>query len=191
MKKILLDCGTHFGQGLDEISNILGVDNTWEIHSWEANPYTFEKFNKRHYPANFHFYNAAISNTDGIIKLNVETVEAGDYGQGSSIVEKNKWINPMHKGEFLKTVEVSCVDLSTWVNTHCSQDDFVAIKLDIEGAEYDVLEKMIADGTAYMVDHFFIEWHARFFPNKEQIWEQQARLTKTLQDKNIKITRWK
>jgi hypothetical protein len=33
------------------------------------------------------------------------------------------------------------------------------LKLDIEGAEYDILEKMVADGTIKRIDELFIEFH--------------------------------
>jgi hypothetical protein len=32
--------------------------------------------------------------------------------------------------------------------------------MDIEGAEYDVLEKMVKDGSIYYVNELYIEWHS-------------------------------
>lgn len=191
MRKFFLDCGTHLGQGLTEISKILNVDDTWEVHSWEANPYTFNSLDKTTFPEFYHFYNLAISDNNGIVELNVETIDGTDCGQGTSIVERERWLNPMHKGSFLKTVQIPCLDLSEWIKNKSKDISFLAVKLDIEGAEYNVLEKMIKDETIDLVDHLFIEWHARFFPDKNLYYQKQDHIIKLLQNKNIKITRWK
>ena len=191
MKKFFLDCGTHLGQGLNEIAEIIKVDDTWEVHSWEANPFTFQSIKQDSYPNNYHFYNAAVTVNDLPVSLNVESFGENDCGQGSSIIEKELWMNPMHKGTFNKTVEVSGIDFSAWVKNHCTAEDTVIVKLDIEGAEYNVLEKMILDNTIDLVDHFYIEWHSRFFPNKEDYWKRQTNIIDCLRQKNIQITRWK
>lgn len=191
MKKFFLDCGTHQGQGLAEISKLLEIDNTWQVFSWEANPYTFETIDKTQFPDYYQFYNVAINDYTGTVSLNVETIKNNNCGQGSSIVEKSQWENSMHKGNFLITVDIPCIDLSSWISEHISNLDYLAIKLDIEGAEYKVLEKMIKDNTIDFIDHLFIEWHARFFPNSDEYFLKQREIIKLMQDKNIQITRWK
>lgn len=55
-------------------------------------------------------------------------------------------------------MKVKTVDLSHWIANELSTD-FLLLKLDVEGAEYDILEKMLADGTVGQVRHLFIEWH--------------------------------
>ena len=40
-----------------------------------------------------------------------------------------------------------------------TEDDYVILKLDIEGAEYEVLNKMINEGTVALVNEFHGEWH--------------------------------
>lgn len=55
-------------------------------------------------------------------------------------------------------MKVKTVDLSHWIANELSTD-FLLLKLDVEGAEYDILEKMLADGTVGRVRHLFIEWH--------------------------------
>ena len=47
---------------------------------------------------------------------------------------------------------IPVVDLSSWIQTHTSKDDYVIFKLDVEGAEYDILKKMLADGTFDWID---------------------------------------
>jgi len=56
---------------------------------------------------------------------------------------------------------VRCFDFSSWIG-RCSDfwdgEPFV-VKMDIEGAEYPVLDKMIADGTDRLVSELVMEWH--------------------------------
>ena len=43
MKKIFIDCGTHLFQGFEQFVSKYNIDKSWECHSFEANPITFEK----------------------------------------------------------------------------------------------------------------------------------------------------
>ena len=190
MKNIFLDCGTHLAQGLTSIGASIDVDDSWIVHSWEANPYTFEAVDHAKFPSNYQFHNQAISDRNGTVTLNIETFLDQDTGQGSSIIEQSKWLNPMHKGTFNKTVDVECIDISSWILNHCSMEDFVVVKFDIEGAEYSVLTKMIQDQSINLVDRLFIEWHARFFPDREKYWELQDQIIESLRNQNVDIIRW-
>ena len=51
------------------------------------------------------------------------------------------------KGNFKYQYDVQCVDLSEFIKNNFAKEDNIIIKMDIEGSEYDTLEKMIDDGT--------------------------------------------
>ena len=52
---------------------------------------------------------------------------------------------------------VECVDFAAWLD-RLNRDD-VVVKMDVEGAEYMLLEHMIATGTIERVGLLLIEWH--------------------------------
>jgi hypothetical protein len=54
---------------------------------------------------------------------------------------------------------VRTIDLSNWLRQNTRIFDYVILKLDVEGAEYNILEKMIRDRTIRRINHLFIEWH--------------------------------
>ena len=56
-------------------------------------------------------------------------------------------------------VKVRTIDLSRWLRENTNAFDYIILKLDVEGAEYDILEKMIRDRTIRRINHLFIEWH--------------------------------
>lgn len=175
MSNVLLDLGTHYGQGLREFIDRFKVDNTWRVYTFEANPVTFEKFLKEYASQTPYVEacNAAVSDHFGTITVNLETPpNEDDTGMGSSVIPLDKWDpwgNNTSGTHFLLQREVSCFDFSLFLKENFSKEDNIIVKMDIEGSEYDVLEKMIADGTMEYINHISVEWHSRFFKNKEEI----------------------
>ena len=51
------------------------------------------------------------------------------------------------KLHFPETGKVEAIDFSKWVLENFTEEDFIILKMDIEGSEYKVLPKMIEDGT--------------------------------------------
>lgn len=197
MRKIFLDCGTHYGQGLEEISGIHKMDNSWEIYTWEANPHAHRIFkNKNNTGLNITSYQSAVSTFDGSITLNIETLPNTNYrtsvtGQATTVVD----LDLVHKntpyGNTLSSqMEVSCIDFSAWVSKKCTQEDLVIVKLDIEGSEYAILEKMIEDETIKLVSEFYIEWHPGLFLDNKSYLSRQISIEKKLKEYNVKLNEW-
>ena len=62
--------------------------------------------------------------------------------------------------DYSRSITVDAIDFSKWVEEKISESDYVILKIDIEGAEYEVLSKMIEDGSIAKINLLFIEWHA-------------------------------
>jgi len=58
---------------------------------------------------------------------------------------------------FSKTVK--CCDFGYWLLTHVRPSDTCYIKLDIEGAEYPLIESLFIDGSIFLIDRLYVEWH--------------------------------
>ncbi|WP_207477534.1 FkbM family methyltransferase [Arenibaculum pallidiluteum] len=67
--------------------------------------------------------------------------------------------------DYSKHVTVPCVDISRWIVSAFTANDFIVLKMDIEGAEYAVLTKMIFDGSLGMVRELICEWHYDRYPH--------------------------
>ena len=48
------------------------------------------------------------------------------------------------------------IDLSDWIKKHTTKDDYVIFKLDVEGAEFGILDKMLKDKTFAWIDKYVI-----------------------------------
>ena len=55
--------------------------------------------------------------------------------------------------------QIKSVDFSGFLGERFKQEDFIAVKMDIEGAEYPVLEKLISDNRLNYIDLLFVEFH--------------------------------
>ena len=197
MRNVFLDLGTHYGQGLREFIGNFKMDESWIIHTFEANPVTYEIFVKDYHhmtPWVIH-HNEAVSDHDGTITVNLETPpNEGDTGMGSSVISLENW-NPWglrDRNHFQVQREVPCINLSRFIRENFSKEDNIIIKMDIEGSEYATLEKMIEEGTIEYVNSLTTEWHARFFTNKEEIELREQNLMKKLETYNgLALQSWR
>jgi len=75
--------------------------------------------------------------------------------QGSSVYKEKRTGN-LDKEHPQK---IPCIDFSKWIKDNFQKEDNIIIKMNIEGAEYDILEKMIADGTIDYINTLFCQFH--------------------------------
>lgn len=90
----------------------------------------------------------------------------------SSILPDNFKNYLLNNGNFIQRnlvwdnkINVECFDFSNWLKQNINVDDFVVCKIDIEGAEFEVLKKCISDDTLKLINHLDIEFH--HFDNQE------------------------
>lgn len=197
MKKIFLDLGTHYGQGLKEFINMYKIDNTWEIHTFEANPITYDVFLKTNEDLisklDIKHYNLAIHSKEEEIELNIETPFGGiATGMGTSIVSLEQW-NPWNdslRENFKNKIKIKSIRLSEFIKNKFSKQDFILIKMDIEGAEYEVLDDLEQEGALEFVDDLYVEMHSKFFNNKEEIQQKEKDIIYKIKQKNINFNLW-
>jgi FkbM family methyltransferase len=84
-------------------------------------------------------------------------------------------------------ITVRCIDFGAWVKRSFTKDDFVIVKLDIEGAEYAVLRKMIDDGSIELVDRLYVEFHADRIGLRKDVHNQ---LVAELARRGLQIRAW-
>jgi FkbM family methyltransferase len=196
MTNVFLDLGTHYGQGLEHFMRQFNMDQTWTIHTFEANPITYGIYKTQYHQKTpwVEAHNEAVTVYDGVIELNIETPPGeGDTGQGTSIVDMDKWApwDGTLRPNFQKVVEVRCIDLSRFIRENFSPSDNIIIKMDIEGAEYDILDKMIENNTLKEYVNFIaVEWHSRFFTNKDEMKQREVDIQKYLSENKIGHASW-
>ena len=146
--KYFIDCGAHCGESIVRAREQFGNDIS--IVSFEPVPALAQALEKLYEEDTMvNIVNAAVYTNDDIIEFNI----CPSFTDGSSIRTD---LNNNHSGQ---KVKVPCVDLSSWIKKSFDSEDYIILKLDIEGAEYDVIEKLCTDGTMDMVNELWGEWH--------------------------------
>ena len=84
-------------------------------------------------------------------------------------------------------IKVSTIDLSRWIREYTNSYNYIILKLDVEGAEYDILEKMIQDRIIRRIKHLFVEWHWNRVGISR---ERHEELIRALQRRRVPILEW-
>jgi FkbM family methyltransferase len=144
MKKVLLDCGANIGQSYEWFMKNRDDSDEYEVHCFEPVPSFKHHFENK----NLTFHSDAVWIEDG-------TIDFYDKGGLSSTLYKHKIDNA---GQGTRTTS-SCIDFSKFIKDNFKLSDYIIVKMDIEGAEYKVIEKMLEKGTFEYIDEFYIEFH--------------------------------
>jgi len=193
--KYFIDCGTHFFEGYRQFEDKFKIDETWTVYSFEANPRTY-KLSKNNIPqifntSNFQHLNLAVSNIDGEININCDMQNEEGTGDGSNILETPPSYDPEAQRHIRwETEKVNCFDLSKFI-LNLQDIETLIIKLDIEGAEFEVLEKIIKDKSYEKITELYVEFHERFFTGKiEQYRQIKNEYIHFFNNNNVKTTTW-
>ena len=144
MKKVLLDCGANTGQSHEWFMKNRDDSDEYEVHCFEPVPSFKHYFDNK----NLTFHSDVVWVEDG-------TIDFYDKGGLSSTLYANK-IDHRGKGTQLT---VNSIDFSKFIKDNFEISDYLIVKMDIEGAEYKVIEKMLENKTFEYVDEFYIEFH--------------------------------
>eukprot|EP00191_Tetraselmis_sp_GSL018_P007411 CAMPEP_0177613806 /NCGR_PEP_ID=MMETSP0419_2-20121207/22238_1 /TAXON_ID=582737 /ORGANISM="Tetraselmis sp., Strain GSL018" /LENGTH=336 /DNA_ID=CAMNT_0019110661 /DNA_START=90 /DNA_END=1097 /DNA_ORIENTATION=+ len=90
------------------------------------------------------------------------------------------------------TVQAPAIDFSQWLLQNVKPDDFVVAKLDIEGAEHELLRHMIQTKTIFLLDEVFVECHWRQWSRarSDKSREDCVQLLKDLRDLELAVHEW-
>lgn len=199
MKKIFVDCGTHLFQGFCDFVKRYNIDETWECYSFEANPITFEMSQDKYkiligeQNFNLKHYNKAVSSKDGKVKVNCSKDSLGYVSQASNILQNPPSYDKQWKNSFeyiSHEVYVDCINFSNFLNSIATNEDFVLIKMDIEGSEFEVIQSLIDTKTYKIINDFYCEFHERFFEPQEEYEEKKQKFKDYFFESNIEIKEW-
>lgn len=201
--KVFIDCGTHLFQGFKQFAEKYNIDGEWKCFSFEANPFTYERSQDVYKELlesgyNITHFNKAVYNSEGTIKVNCSRDDGGPYAdghfsQGSNILSDPPDYDQTYHCGFTyqeEEVTVETVDFSKFLKDNVSEDDFVVVKMDIEGAEFEVLPSMIKDESYKLINDFYCEFHERFFEPKSKYRKLKEEYKEVLKQSDILVEEW-
>jgi len=146
-RHIFIDAGADNGKVFHVFKVMSGyLDDKWEIFAIEPNPNIVD-----HIPRfrNLTIIQKALWTRDGTIDFYLDM--AVNRSSTGSLFEEDT-SEP-------KLVTVESMDFSQWIKRNFTRDDYIILNMDIEEAEYDVLEKMIEEKTIQYIDRLFVEFN--------------------------------
>ncbi|XP_078589447.1 uncharacterized protein LOC144869802 [Branchiostoma floridae x Branchiostoma japonicum] len=198
-RKILLDCGANVASTVQFFRETYPDGQDFIIHSFEIDERLAPFFAP--YPNHVLHCPTGVSNKDGNMTAYSESAWSPDKGKNSAVDMQwgggslFAWANEKKDTETGGTRKlahhrtVPTVDLSRWIQENTEVEDYVIFKLDVEGAEYDILKKMLEDGTFKWVDKFYGEYHS-WQPVTGWNKAQMAELESDVQTKGKPMMEW-
>ena len=158
--RIFLDCGQFDGVAIEQYC----VDDSWDIYSFEPNP----KVNK-HLPKHT-LIKKAVWIKDGTVTFSVDPNYQASHIKGVAGTD------------YEKRKRVPCIDFSGFVS-RLPGDALIVCSMDIEGAEFQVLRKMIEEGTIYQITVLDVEFHHRMMADEDD--ESARKLVQEISDLGV------
>ncbi|MDX0413862.1 FkbM family methyltransferase [Sinorhizobium medicae] len=178
-KKIYIDLGANKG---DTIASFLADNPDHEAWGFEANPLMVERLNKRFSGTHVAIIEAAVWTSNGNRPMFL------GHPLSSTLVKGKKKVPqaPHFEIDYQKSVIVRTVDFSEWLRNLVGPGDTVTVKMDIEGAEYQVLQHLLETGAIDLIDELRCEFHQDRFP----ISKQRDQRIRDAVSKRTKLVHW-
>jgi FkbM family methyltransferase len=154
---VAVDCGANRG----DVTAALAASGA-EVHAFEPDPYSLEKLRERFDGvANVHLHAAAVGTSAGTIRLmRAANWDANPDGASVKSTVIAGGLNIAEDGG----IEVAMIDFPAFLDDLIAASGPVAfVKMDIEGAELDVLTAMLAAGLFDRIQLTVAETHERKF----------------------------
>lgn len=156
---IFIDCGAYNGDSIIKFREIVAYEKNknWKFFAFEPNPYI-----------DINLENVTINKKAVWVencKKKLYFSKKGKDNKATTLMENKK----THHLNFKDYAEVECIDFSEWLYNNIKKEDYVVCKMDIEGAEYDVLPHMGSLRSIELIDRLYCEFHVKKLKMNPQI----------------------
>ena len=152
---IFIDCGANVGQ-----ETIPAAEKGAIVYSFEPNPHAFAELSKRvEGMDNVHLFNKGVLDKNTTLKLYLHNQSDDDevkWSTASSLLAEK---SNVRKDKF---VEVEIIDLTEFIESIGKR--IKVLKIDVEGVEFEILNKLIDSGIYKNIDHILAETHEEKMP---------------------------
>ena len=144
-----IDAGANNGCSARVFRKKYDPTNSFHIYSFEIDPDFKDCFIDI---PNLTFINKAVWVENGVMPF----YRSGRVCRDGGTLLKEKITGEL---DLHNPIQVETIDFSEWFLHNFNSDDYIILKMDIEGAEYVVLEHMLDTKAFALVDELWIEWH--------------------------------
>jgi len=148
MRKIFLDIGGWTGVSAEFFRNTHPQGREFEIFTFECDKRNIEIIKKKNIPVIL--IEKAAWVYDGTV--NFYPANAGTKAGGTMYPAKKT--GHVDRNKFYK---VPCIDIAKFVKQF--EGCYIVMKLNVEGAEYNIIPHLWESGLTHIIDKFYIQWH--------------------------------
>jgi FkbM family methyltransferase len=191
-KSLFVDLGANLGQSFHWFSSFYD-NNFLTFELFEPNPFCFQELMKnKNMLKKCNIYNLGVGSRNEKVKFyGLSNNEGGKFAQGGSIVKNHNSIS-YHTREN-SAIYVNLINFSNYIFQKSNIFNKIVVKMDIEGAEIDVLESLIKSSAIKKIDILYVEFHSKYLVKKykNNIYKKEIELIKKLRKfKNLKLRIW-
>lgn len=176
MKKIFIDGGARVGESLPYFLNKRDDLKHCDVYFFECNPDhqdTLKEIAETNKDYNIFVRSEALWIDEGVKNFYISNDQWGDLGCT---------LDP-YKLESLdrdNVLEVSTISLSNFIYS-LPNDSYIVLKLDVEGAEFEIVNDLLQKGSINKIKELHIEWHDHFF-----LYKTSQKLKEVLKNFDVK-----
>ena len=182
MRKIILDCGSHKGESVKKFKTLISDFNDYKVYMFEPNTNLFKIISLNPEFDSCIKFQKAVSDKNELVKFYGGTIRTDNCDSTILLDKKNYDSYSEDDYELVETV-----DISQFIRDNFSKEDYIILKLDVEGAEYQIIEKLLNDDTFTYINKLYMEWHTEWLPMYKEI---QINLEHRMQAINIIYEYW-
>ncbi|BAT92989.1 hypothetical protein LR48_Vigan05g050500 [Vigna angularis] len=117
-------------------------------------------------------------------------------GRGMGRIQPLESSSDFHGGEVER---IAGFDFAEWLKNSFSKNDFVVMKMDVEGTEFDLIPRLFETGAICLVDEIFLECHYNRWqrccpgqrsPKYQKTYDQCLQLFTSLRQSGVLVHQW-
>lgn len=161
-KVLFIDLGSNLGQGYKWFKQYYN-DSKIKFELFEPNPYCCDELLKLPdiRSGNVSINNCGVGTNTGIFNLyGLNSSEGGKFAQGGSIIKEHN--SKIYDLLVDNAIQVNVIDFSDYLKNISCKYQKIIVKMDIEGAEVDLLEHLIKEKTIGCISILYVEFHSQY-----------------------------
>lgn len=191
---LFIDCGSNVGQGFTQFEHHFPLDH-FDFIMIEPNPHCIPHLQAlirlRNADDRIQLKEAAASTHNQTLQFfGINDGGNGELSQGASTLRSHN--STRYIADESKAINVAAFSLSDLLYEKATRYRTIILKMDIEGAECEVLEQMLDQGTAQLLRKLYVEFHAKYLvePDASITRAREKAIVRRLQKIPVPLSRW-
>ena len=192
-KVLFVDLGANIGQGYTWFKQYFSQSNV-SFELFEPNPFCYEELLKLPdvISGKVLVHNVGVGVKAGSFKFfGLSECEGGKYSQGGSFVKEHN--SNWYKSSNDAALDAEVISFVEYLIEKSDLFDRMIVKMDIEGAEIDLLEGLIASNSVKYIDTLYVEFHSQYQEGRQSLLTKRREkviLKKLAEYSNLKVRIW-